>query len=236
MRRRDILIGGACVVGAAAALALKPRNKISLMPPGKKLAEILPRAFGGWTSQDVSDMYAPETEDSLLARLYGETVGRIYSRQNLATPILMLMAHGDSESNELQLHRPEVCYPAFGFSIVKSATADLKLGDGVTLPGRHLVAQSADQTQAVTYWTRLGEYFPVGVTEQRLDRLNTAVHRYIPDGLLARFSITGSDTETSFSTMDNFIQELVHQVPPTDRVALLGSRRAAALNGVRQGI
>ena len=52
------------------------------MPPGNKLTDILPRAFGDWTSRDVSDLYAPETPDSLAARLYGETVGRIYSHKD----------------------------------------------------------------------------------------------------------------------------------------------------------
>ena len=59
---------------------------------------------------------APETPDSLAARLYGETVGRIYRQQSTGDQVIMLMAHGDVESNELQLHRPEVCYPAFGFA------------------------------------------------------------------------------------------------------------------------
>src|SRR5262249_23751861 len=121
--RRNFLIGAACVLSAGTAVAMKPTRKVSLMPPGVKLSSILPAQFGGWTSRDVSDFYAPETPDSLLARLYGETVGRIYSKGG--TDIMMLMAHGDSQSNELQLHRPEVCYPAFGFAIVKSDPVEL---------------------------------------------------------------------------------------------------------------
>jgi EpsI family protein len=228
--RRDLIIGGACVLSAGAVLALKPTREVSLMPPGKKLSEIIPSDFNDWTSRDVSDLYAPETPDSLLARLYGETVGKIYSQQGSGIQIMMLMAHGDSQSNELQLHRPEVCYPAYGFSIVESLPVQLTLQKPVTLPGRRMVAETVQEKDAVTYWTRLGEYFPVGVTEQRLERLQTAIHRYVPDGLLARFSIAGSDTASAFRVMEAFISDLVLHTAENHRAALIGTARARLLS------
>jgi EpsI family protein len=227
--RRNFLIGAACVLSAGTAVAMKPTRKVSLMPPGGKLSNILPREFGGWTSRDVSDFYAPETPDSLLARLYGETVGRIYNRGG--TDIMMLMAHGDSQSNELQLHRPEVCYPAFGFAIVKSEPVVLPIAGSVTIPGRQMIAESGDRKESVVYWTRLGEFFPVGVTEQRLERLETAMHHYIPDGLLARFSIAGPDSGLAFTALRAFIAELVLKVQATTRAPLIGTERARLLLG-----
>ena len=233
-RRRDFVIGGACALGAGAAIAMKPRRKVSLMPPGMKLSNILPREFGGWTSRDVSDFYAPETPDSLLAQLYGETVGRIYRHGDGSTEIMMLMAHGDSQSNELQLHRPEVCYPAFGFAIVESMPLQLPIAGTVTVPGRRLIAQAAEQKQSVIYWTRLGEAFPVGVTEQRFVRLNTAMHHYIPDGLLARFSVSGPDSAPAFAAMKTFIAELVLKVAAGSRAPLIGTARARLLEAIPQ--
>ena len=211
------------------ALALKPRRTVTLMPAGKKLADILPRTIGAWRSRDVSDLFTAQTPDSLLAELYGETVGRLYSRPDLDLEIMMLMAHGNSQSNELQLHRPEVCYPAFGYAIVQSEPIELSIGNSITLPGRRLIAQTAQDKEAVIYWTRLGEYFPTSVTQQRLDRLDTAVHRYIPDGLLARFSISGSDTALSFRIMRNFVSDLVLHVAGNLRAPLVGTKRARLL-------
>ena len=137
--RRDFLIGAACCLGSGAAYALKPRRQTTLMDGGKKLNEILPPTIEGWTSRDVSDLVAPETPDSLAARLYGETVGRIYHQQSTGDQVIMLMAHGDVENNELQLHRPEVCYPAFGFAIVENTPVSLAFPKGVTVPCRRLV-------------------------------------------------------------------------------------------------
>lgn len=217
------------MAASAAALALKPRRKVTLMAEGKKLSDILPRQFGEWESRDVSDLYAPQTPDSLLAQLYGQTVGRIFVQRTSGVQIMMLAAHGDSQSNELQLHRPEVCYPAFGFALVESQPVQLPVAGAVTLPGRRLIAQSSQQRQAVIYWTRLGETFPVTVTEQRLARLDSAMHRYIPDGLLARFSIAGPDMDASFENMRAFISELVLRVASADRGVLVGTERARAL-------
>jgi EpsI family protein len=227
--RRAVLIGTACVLSSGAALALKPRRKVSLLPAGTKLNDILPRSLGTWDSRDISDLYAPETPDSLEARLYGETVARLFTDRRSGAEIMMLMAHGDSQSNELQLHRPEVCFPAFGFSLTASAPLQLQIGKSVALPARRLIAQSNLQRQAVVYWTRLGEYFPVDVTEQRLDRLTAAMHRYIPDGLLARFSMVELGAGAAFAEISRFIPALLAEIPKDRLGAFVGTARARML-------
>ena len=229
--RRDFLIGAACCLGSGAAYAFKPRRQTTLMGDGKKLNDILPRTLGNWTSRDVSDLVAPETPDSLAARLYGETVGRIYRQESTGDQVIMLMAHGDVENNELQLHRPEVCYPAFGFAITESKPLTLQLPSAVTVPCRSLVAKSSDRQETILYWTRLGETFPTTVAEQRLERLRSAMHGYTPDGVLARFSVIGPDKANSLAIMERFIPQLVMQVPAGQRQALIGTERASRLVG-----
>ncbi len=231
--RRDALIGGACVAAAGAALAFKPHRELSLLAPGQKIATIIPSTFGKWVSRDVSDLFAPPTEDSLQAKLYGETVGRMYVNSSSGTQILMLMAHGDVQSNELQLHRPEVCYPAFGLTINSSDPMTVPLASTVNLPARALIAESAQTKVATIYWTRLGEYLPVSGTEQRLDRLRTAISGYIPDGLLARFSTESSEPIRVLPAISGFIEELVLAVQPAARRPLIGSARAADLASLR---
>jgi EpsI family protein len=145
----------------------------------------------------------------------------------------MLMAHGDSQSNELQLHRPEVCFPAFGFSLTSSAPVELQIRKDVTLPARRLLAESNVQRQAVLYWTRLGEYFPVSVTEQRLNRLTAAMHRYIPDGLLARFSMVETGSGAAFAEISRFIPELLSEIPKGRLGVFVGTTRARLLAQAR---
>jgi EpsI family protein len=228
INRRDLLIGGACLAAAGAAYGLKPRRRVSLQGSAK-LEQVVPRRFAGWSSRDVSDLVAPKTEDSLAAKLYGETVGRVYAPLAGEIEIMMLLAHGDTQSNDLQLHRPEVCYPAFGFAISNSQPIQLPLPGGVKLPARRLVATAPGRQENIIYWSRLGEFLPTDGSQQRLDRLDTAMHGYVADGLLARFSVLGSDPGTAFEAVSDFIGQLVKAVPPGQRRSLIGSPRASAM-------
>lgn len=227
--RRDFLIGSACMAAAAAAVALVPRRHAPLLAPGAKLADVVPRAFQGWSSRDVSDLVAPKEEDSLAARLYGETVGRIYSNPGSPGEIMMLLAYGDTQSDDLQLHRPEICYPAFGFAISQSASMAMGLTPEVSLPSRHLVAEAADRRETILYWSRLGQYLPLDRKQQQLDRLFTAMKGEIADGVLARFSVAGREPDQALSIMKAFVPGLVRAVSARSRDVLIGTERAAAL-------
>jgi EpsI family protein len=144
-----------------------------------------------------------------------------------------LLAHGDSQTDQLQLHRPEVCYPAVGYTIVSSAEAGIPLPGGVTLPVRRLVANSPDRREHIVYWTRLGEFFPVSDSQQRRDQLKTALGGYIADGLLARFSVAGSDAPSAFSVLQAFIPAMILATPAGDRPALIGTRFAQAMRAAK---
>ena len=226
--RRDLLIGSACLAGAGVAYGLSPRHHVSLLR-GRALEQTVPRAFGEWQSQDVSDLVAPKLEDSLASRLYGETVGRVYRGGENGSEIMMLLAHGDTQSDDLQLHRPEICYPAFGFSISQSAVTNVPLASKVTLPSRRLVADAPDRREVIIYWSRLGEYLPLDRKQQQFDRLRTAMKGDIADGLLARFSILASDPPAAVAVLERFIPALVRAVPADRRDVLIGTQRAAAM-------
>jgi EpsI family protein len=226
--RRDLLIGGACAAAAGAAYGLTPRRRASLLG-ARKLADIVPARFGDWASTDVSGLVAPDEDDSLAAKLYGQTVERVYHQEASGVEVMMLLAWGDTQSNELQLHRPEVCYPAFGFVIADNHPVLLPLSHGLTLPGRHLVATAPDRRENIAYWTRLGEYLPLDENQQRLDRVRTALHGVIADGLLARFSIVDAESEAAFPLLDQFITGLIAATLPAARPVFIGSARARAI-------
>jgi EpsI family protein len=226
--RRDLLLGSACVLAAGAAYALKPRRYVSLLGQ-TKLDQIVPSTFGNWTSREVGDLVAPRTESSLSAKLYDETLERVYQHSTTGAQVMMLMAHGDTQSNDLQLHRPEDCYPAFGFALTNNYAILLQLPGGVTIPARHLVADAPGRRETIIYWSRLGESIPIDDGQQRLDRLRTALDGYIADGVLARFSALGSEPTVTLTLLEGFIPELLMAVPVERRRALIGTGRAEAM-------
>jgi EpsI family protein len=226
--RRELLIGAACLVGAGVAQALKPHGAVSLL--GKeRLADILPATFGPWTSRDTTDLVAPVDDDSMQSRLYEQTLSRIYDNNGLGPSIMMLIAHGALQTNELSFHRPELCYPAAGFTLSRSHTLDLALGGGVTIPVRCILADAPARRESIVYWTRLGEYLPTNSAEQRTDRMKTAVEGFVPDGLLARFSALGANVEDTSAHVQTFIQDILHATNPGRRTPLIGTVRTAAL-------
>jgi EpsI family protein len=223
--RRDVLIGGGSLAAAGLSLALKPRRHVSLLG-GVPLNEIIPSTIGTWQSTNVSDLLDVKSDDSLMNKLYGQIVERIYKNTQTQSEIMMLFAYGDTQSNDLQLHRPEVCYPAFGFEIVRSQLISIPLSAGFSLPAKILMAHSPSRDETIVYWSRLGDFLPTNGGEQRLDRLRTTLAGSIADGLLARLSMTNSAEGEAQTQIQHFIQHLFLTVRPNRLPALVGTSAA----------
>jgi EpsI family protein len=220
MDRRELLIGGLCLATAAGSLAARPRTRMSLIG-ASKLERAIPKSFGGWRHQEAGQVVAPQSEDSLAAQLYSQSVGRIYLRGEDEF-VMMLLAYGDTQSDTLQLHRPEVCYPAFGFEIRDNRSCEFLDGASATLPGRDLVAANAERTELISYWTRVGNELPTSGGEQRSAKLRSQMAGIIPDGVLARFSTVNENADAAFALNKSFARELLAVVSPHIRTALIG--------------
>jgi EpsI family protein len=230
--RRDLILGGACVAAAAGANALKPRRLVPLLKSGS-LAEIVPAKFGAWRSEDVGDPLAINGPGTLSAKLYNQLVTRIYTNDATSAQVMMLLAYGGQQTDELQLHRPEICYPAFGFALVRNEPIDIAVGPGVDLPARRLIANSDERQESVIYWSRMGEFFPASSGQQREDRLRIAMKGIIPDGLLSRFSAVVADPSDAWREIEDFIPALVMAVAPDYRKVLIGTDRGAKIHGLK---
>ena len=142
---------------------------------------------------------------------------------------MLLVAHGDSQSDLLQLHRPEVCYPAVGFEVDGREVVPVKLPGGATMPAVALATHAGDRREDVLYWTRLGEYLPMSNGEQRRDRLRTAMAGYVADGVLFRASMIRGSDAPQFPVLSEFCGALLAGVPRlADRAALIGTANAKA--------
>lgn len=226
MNRRALFAGALCVGGALAAQGLKPHKYVSLLQSAK-LADLVPRRFGAWTSEDVGDPLAINGPGTLSSKLYNQLVTRAYS-DGRGPQVLMLLAHGDRQSDELQLHRPEICYPAFGYALLKNEPTSVPLGAQVGLPARKLLAKSPSNEESVIYWTRLGENFPVSFNEQRTARFKDTLEGIIPDGILCRFS-TADNTAGAWPRLEQFVRGLVAATGQQGQRVLVGTERSRDL-------
>lgn len=225
--RRDFLIGAGAIAAAASSFALTPRGTLTLSN-GKKLEDIVPKSFDGWSERPTNAIVTPESDNSLAAKLYSDTLGRLYQSSD-GELVMMLIAYGGTQNDLLQLHRPEVCYPAFGFNVVHSRPAALPLSARSAIPGRAMLASSRERLEQIAYWTRIGEYLPDSGSDQRSAKLRTEFTGKVPDGVLARFSNLMPDDGAGLELNRRFIGGLVRAIKPADRPMLIGTKLAAQM-------
>jgi EpsI family protein len=232
--RRELLIGAACAVSVAVGNGLRPHRSVTLMH-GTKLADIVPTTFGNWVSQDIGDPLAINGPGTLSAQIYNELVGRSYINSKTQGEVAVLLAYGSRQSDDLQLHRPEICYPAFGFALTRNEPVDVPLGVGVGIPARRLIAKADDHKENIVYWTRLGEKLPQDGGGQRKARFEIAMQGIIPDGVLCRFSTPGEYPDLQWGEIYGFVGDLLKAMPPENRKMLIGTTRAAMLGPRAKG-
>ncbi len=226
MARRDIVIGGAFFAAASLAHALTPRRHMSLM--GRTpLEQMIPQHFGGWRLQPGATA-APEREDSLAQQLYDQIVTRQYL-DAAALPVTLLCAHGPVQTDALQLHRPEVCYPAFGYDLTDDQSEVVHFPSQMMLPIRRFTARKGGVHTQVSYWVRIGEDTPASAMAQRIAIIRAAMAGVIGDGMLVRLSTMLPDNIDAAALHHRFLFEWVSAILPQHRAAFIGARA----NGLR---
>lgn len=222
--RRDLLAGLACAGGLGLAEWLRPRTPVVLMPQGGKLTNLVPQQLGPWSQGQEGDIVVPRTEGSLASRLYGDQLARIYYRADQANlPMMLSIAYGSRQSDSLQLHRPEACYPAVGFAVGPPRSLMLDLGVR-QVPAVALTATVRDRIEDLVYWTRMGRRFPRNEAEQREMRFANAIEGLVPDGALVRASAIRTNPEVPvFGAVEAFLKALASSLGRDGRKVLLAA-------------
>jgi EpsI family protein len=228
MNRRDVLFGGGMIAAAAGAEYLRPRDRLLLLPDDRKLEDIVPKTLGPWTKVESEGFVLPKTPGSLSDRLYNQTLNRFYVADN-HVPVMLVVAYGAVQNDLLQLHRPETCYAAVGFTISASNVASVSLSETAKLPVRELTARSDSRVEPIVYWTRIGDDLPTDGREQRMVKLRQQMRGYLSDGVLVRLSTVVDPTPEVFAQLGLFAKTMVHAMQPKDRAAFIGRPLAGKL-------
>lgn len=217
--RRAFLIGGGMLAAAGGAAARIPQPDSPAIAQ-KQFEAMMPDVVGPWRYQQSSGLVLPP-EDALSARLYDNLVTRIYTDAS-GTAMMFLIAYKNFQNGVLQIHRPEICYPAGGYRLTPTLPVEVAVGGGRTMPANSFSASGSDRDEQVLYWTRIGKAFPVRWTEQRWAVLRANLAGVNPDGMLARVSMVNDDMATSKPRMEQFITALRAASPPLLRQVLFG--------------
>ena len=222
LSRRSLLLGGLTAATAAAAVGLDLRARTQ-QPVHAPLAEQFPDRLGTWVALEQEGIVRPP-EAGTKAR-YDQEVSRVFAAPDEPS-VMLLIAYGSTQSDTLQVHRPEFCYPAAGFRISDTRPMAQPVSSAFNVPATFFTAVRGERVEQVLYWVRLGDYFPDSWLQQHLARLKNSARGLVSDGILVRASVIDDDAERSRVLLSRFLQNLTLQSTPVGRLALLGRTNA----------
>jgi len=213
----------AMMAGAAAlAWAIAPTARMADARGKFVLEEAIPAAFGEWR---INPLVAPLTVSpdvqAELDKIYDQILSRTYVNGK-GDVVMLSIAYGGTQNRSMQVHRPEVCYPAQGFRIEGAEKGSLR-ANGRDLPVMRLLARQGPRTEPITYWIRIGDQVVRGNIELGLARLAYGLGGRVPDGMLVRISTISRDVDRAYEVQNAFVASLLDALPPHTRALLIGA-------------
>jgi len=225
---KHLIIGLFMFAAAGMALALKPTDKIADAGPKVDLEVLIPKAFGDWKiDETIAPLIANPEQEALINKIYSQTLTRTYVNSRNER-IMLSIAYGGDQSDNMSVHKPEVCYPAQGFQILKSPTTSSFSTDGGSIPVKRLVATQGPRIEPITYWTTVGDTVAVSGVKWKLQQIKYGLTGKIPDGLLFRVSSIQADDAKAYQTQDAFTRDLLDAMSPAARQRIIGNPGATS--------
>lgn len=203
--RRKVVLG----LGLAAASGIaQARLPVPVAPRIKedRFTGLIPNRVGSYAFNSESGLVLPPS-DALSERLYDNLVTRTYSNP-AGEVVMLLVAYNNKQDGVLQIHRPEICYPAGGYMLTDVVPVDVPVAQGQVLPGQIFGASSEARNEVVLYWTRVGDKYPRRWLDQRWAVAEANLRGIVPDGVLARVSTIGNDFARTTPVLKTFIRDL----------------------------
>jgi len=221
INRMSLLIAAMMLSASVGAIIARPDIKAAESQPAISLETIIPRQFGHWREQPQQTMQVvnPQTKE-LLDKLYSQVLTRIYVNAD-GYQIMLSLAYGADQRGSLQAHKPEVCYPAQGFTLVSNVPSQVTTAFGPISAQRLFTTLGARQ-EPVTYWFTTGDTVVQSKFQKRLVDLRFGLTGRIPDGMIFRVSSIDPNQDRANRLQDDFINQLLQSVAPAERKRLSG--------------
>ncbi|QRX82868.1 exosortase-associated protein EpsI, B-type [Glaciimonas sp. PAMC28666] len=209
---------------------LRPTHKMSAESPAFDLQAIIPASFNGWKEElQPSILVVDTTQKEILDKIYDQSLSRTYVNSD-GYHIMLAIAYGGDQQRDLQIHRPEVCYLAQGFSVSGIEKVRLRL-NGSEIPAMRLATRLGVRMEPVTYWVRIGDKIVRGNIEQGLARTAYGLRGRVADGLLFRVSSIDQNQSVAFAYQEKFVNALLEAIALSGRKILLGEQKLDSLKG-----
>jgi EpsI family protein len=222
-RKATLSLGGMLLACGAAVLARPTRVTPEMLGGRVDLEAKFPRSFGTWT---IDPTVRPLQVDPVLQRVVEEAYDQVVSRtyRNAAGYRVMLSAaYSGRRDQSMDIHRPEVCYPAQGLSVRRDTWATTLVIADRELPLKRLVAGNGQRNEPISYWLVIGRDLASFGYGHRLATLKYGLTGRVPDGMLVRVSSVDADEARSFAMQEAFLIDLMAAVDDDFRGRLFGA-------------
>ena len=221
------LVIGLCMFAAAGmALALKPTVRVADAGPKIDLEVLIPQTFGDWKiDETIAPLIANPEQEAMINKIYSQTLSRTYVNAK-GERIMLSIAYGGDQSDSMAVHKPEVCYPAQGFQVLKNVSGTFSTGAG-DIPVKRLVATQGRRIEPITYWTTVGDAVAVSGLTRKINQIKYGLTGQIPDGLLFRISSIQVDESAAYKVQDDFSRALLNSLSPEGKERIVGHLNAA---------
>jgi EpsI family protein len=136
---------------------------------------------------------------------------------------MLSVAYGGRRNQGMDIHRPEICYPAQGLAVRRDTHgAELAIG-AQRLQLKRLVAGVGNRHEPITYWLVIGHSVASFGYGHRWVLLKYGLTGRVPDGMLVRVSSLDHDEANAFAMQEVFLRDLLSAVAPEFRSRLLGA-------------
>ncbi len=218
---KSIILLALMLLSAALGAALRPTIIVADELPPIDLKTMVPTAFGDWQEQlNLSNQIVDPQQKETIDKIYSQTLSRTYVNQQ-GYRIMLSIAYGKNQSKALQLHKPEICYPAQGFTLLAQQASMVDLA-GRTIPATRIETVMGQRHEPVTYWTIVGEYVTTTMQNKRWVEMRYALHKRIPDGMLVRISSIDRATDNAYIMQNQFAAAMVKAIAPEHRNRFAG--------------
>jgi EpsI family protein len=134
---------------------------------------------------------------------------------------MLSMAYGDDQRDGMQMHYPEVCYPAQGFVLHDRQNGVLTTTSGPISVTR-ILTSLGQRNEPVTYWTTVGDQVFQGSIQKKLAEMRYGLDGKIPDGMLIRISSIDANTSNAYERQREFASQMLLALTPEYRQRLSG--------------
>ena len=219
---KNLILLALMLLSATLGASLRPTISLADERPPIDLATMVPIAFGEWREQvNLSNQIVDPVQKEKIDKIYSQTLSRTYINAQ-GYRVMLSIAYGRNQSDALQMHKPEICYPAQGFTLLSNQASKLDLF-GNAVAAKRLTTNLANRHEPITYWTIVGDHVVTGSTDKKITEIRYALNGRIPDGMLVRFSSIDLDTARAFNLQTKFATEMIRAIEPASQRRFAGS-------------